>query len=321
MRGRELRAAVGLVAGALLVHRATRADDAGASPVTGRDKVVAVIGRAPASRTISVGEVEDRIAEMPGFQRVTFGRTAADMRHRFLAMVLVPDALLSLAAEGAELGARPDVAFGLDRARSNATLRAIRSLHGAASAIPMDEVRAYYEKNISRYDPPARYQIWRILCKTTEDARAVLDAMHVDPTPKHFAELARDQSQDKATYLRAGDLGFLTADGLSSEPGLRVPEEIVRAALTVRDGELVPTPVSEGEFFSVVWRRGTSAPRKRSVEEVAPQIRELLENDRMKGETDTLVIRLRAAKVRDVREDLLDSIDVSIAVDAAAGSP
>ncbi len=317
MRLRGLCASAALVASGLLVHRGTRAEDAGVSPAR-RAKVVAFLGGPAASRTIAVGELEDRIATMPPFQRVTFGRTAEDVRRRFLTEIMVPDALLSLGAEGAKLEARLDVSYDLDRARSNATVRAIRDRVGPASGISADDVRAYYERNIARYDPPERVQVWRILCKTEEEARSVLDAARADPTPKNFAQLARDHSQDKATYLRGGNLGFLTADGSSNEPGLRVTPAIVRAALTVRDGDLVPATVSEGEFFSVVWRRGTSAAKKRAVEEVAPQIRDVLRGERVKEETDKLVLALRAAKVRDVRDDLLDSIDLAIEADAAA---
>jgi peptidyl-prolyl cis-trans isomerase C len=315
MRRRGLGAAAAFVVGALLAHGATRADDAGMSPAR-RAKIVAVIGGSGGSRAISVGEVEDRIAEMPAFQRATFGRTPEDARRRFLTEVVVPDALLSLGAEGAKLEARLDVAYAVDRARSSATLRAIRERLGPASAIPVSDVRSYYEQNIDRYAPRERYQIWRILCKTLEDARSVLDAARADPTPKNFAQLARDNSQDKATYLRAGNLGFLSVDGSSNEPGLRVPPAVVRAALAVRDGEFVPAPVSEGEFFAVIWRRGTSAPKKRTLEEAAPQIRDALQSGRIKEEVDKLVLALRAAKVRDVREDLLDTFDLATEADA-----
>jgi len=81
------------------------------------------------------------------------------------------------------------------------------------------------------------------------------------------------------------------------------------------DGDVVRAPVAEGDFFSVVWRRGTLAPQKRSVEEVAPQIREILWRQRIKDETDKLVANLRAAKVRDLHEELLDSLELPADVD------
>jgi parvulin-like peptidyl-prolyl isomerase len=181
----------------------------------------------------------------------------------------------------------------------------------------MDDVRAYYERNRARYDAPARYEVWRILCKTIDEAQAVLDAAKADPTPKTFAQLARDHSQDKATALRSGNLGFLTADGTSSEPGLIVDPAIVRAAEAVRDGDFVGAPVAEGELFGVVWRRGTVAARKRALEDVAAPIREILARERAKAKVDELLASLRAAKVRDLHEDLLDSIDLRAAADAS----
>ena len=84
----------------------------------------------------------------------------------------------------------------------------------------------------------------------------------------------------------------------------------------MRDGELVPAPVVEGEFFSVVWRRGTLAAQKRTVEDVAAPIREILWRARVKAEVDGLVATLRAAKVRDLHEDLLDDLDLSAVPDA-----
>jgi peptidyl-prolyl cis-trans isomerase C len=311
MRGRWLSAAgASLVVGALLVHGSTRADDSGAAAAR-RDRIAAVVGAAPASSAISVGYLEDRLAEMLPFQRATFGHTADDIRHRFLEDVVVRDARLTVGAEAANLDRQLAVAYALDRALSNATIRAIRDRVGPAQAMPMADVRAYYEKNLARYDSPERYQIWRILCKTPEDARAVLDAARADPTPKNFAQLARDHSEDKGTYLRSGNLGFLTEDGASNDPGLRVDPAIVRAAKGVRDGEIVPSPVSEGRFFAVVWRRGTSASKKRSLDEVTAQIRDVLVSERIKDETDKLVATLRAGKVRDVHEDLLGAIDLA----------
>jgi peptidyl-prolyl cis-trans isomerase C len=310
------RIAAGLVAAVLLVHGDTRADDAGTGAAR-RAKVVAVIGTGPLARTIAVGELEDRLAAIPAFQRATFGASADAVRHGFLDRVVVRDALLSLDAQAAKVDAEPSVVRAVDRADSMAVVRAIRDHLGPAASVSMDDVRAYYEKNRVRYDAPARYQVWRILCKTREEATEVLVAAQADPTPKAFAALARDHSQDKATALRAGNLGFLTADGVSSDPGLRVDPAVVRAAQGVRDGELVKAPVAEGEFFSVVWRRGTTGPQKRSVEEVASPIREILRRESVKTETDKLLATLRAAKVRDLHEDLLDTADLPAGPDAS----
>jgi peptidyl-prolyl cis-trans isomerase C len=156
---------------------------------------------------------------------------------------------------------------------------------------------------------PERIALWRILCATREEAADVLGAAKADLTPKNFAALAREHSRDKASYLKAGDLGLLAPDGSSAEPGLRVDPSIVRAAEGVRDGELVPLPVAEGDSFSVVWRRGTVAGVHKSLEQAAGQIRDGLLTQRLKDETDKLLIALRAAKVRSLDPSPLESIE------------
>jgi peptidyl-prolyl cis-trans isomerase C len=177
--------------------------------------------------------------------------------------------------------------------------------------VPRDAARAYYEKNRTRFDTPVRVRLWRILCATRAEAQSVLDSIHRDPTPKTFGDLARDHSVDHGTSLRAGDLGFLTADGLSREPGLRVDPAVVRAALGVRDGDVVPSPVEEGAFFSVVWRRGTIPALHQTFDEVAAQIQETLRKDRVKAEADDLIASLRAAHLRDLDEARLDAPDLA----------
>jgi peptidyl-prolyl cis-trans isomerase C len=298
---RVLFAAV-LIAG-LLARADSRADDAAR-----RSQVVVHVGP---TRTITVGELEDRIAAMPPFQRATFGDTPDIVRRRFLMEVLLPEVLFAVGGEGQKLDKQLPTSFAVERALSQATLRAVRNRVGPESAVSMDDVQKYYDQNRDRYDTPERYQLWRILCKTRDEARTVIDDAKKDPTPKEFGELAREHSIDKATNLRAGNVGFVTADGKSSEPGLVIDPAVVHAAQAVRDGEIVPTPVPEGNGFAVVWRRGTIAATKRSVEDAAAQIRDAIWKTRVKEEKDKLLAAVRASKVRDVNESLLDSIEVS----------
>jgi peptidyl-prolyl cis-trans isomerase C len=260
-----------LVAG-LLARASGRAaaDDAG--DAARRAQVVATLG----GRTITVGELEGRIAAMPPFQRATLGDTPDAVRRKYLSEVLVPEVLLSIAAAEAKLDQQLPSSYGVERALSQATIRSLRDRIGSAAAIPIEDVQKYYDDNRSRYDTPERYQLWRILCKTREEAAEVIAAAKKSPTPKEFGDLAREKSIDKATFLRAGNLGFVSADGASNEPGLRVDPSIVRAAQAVRDGDIVPSPVPEGDAFAVVWRRGTIPANKRTVDDAAAQIRDTL---------------------------------------------
>ncbi len=291
------------------------ADDAG---VTGRrGQIVARVGPA----VIRVGDIEDRFAALAPFQRAAFGHSVDAARRRFLDDVLVKEELLALAATSRKLDEQPSTAFAIERARSSASIRALRARIGPAAAIAEDDVRRYYDEHRARYDVPERYQLWRILCKTRDEAASVLDEAKRTPTPAGFTELARNHSLDKATYLRAGNLGFLTADGVSNEPGLRVDPAIVHAAQSMRDGELVPTPVPEGEYFSVVWRRGTIAARKQALDDAAASIRDVIWKSRVKAETDKLVASLRAGKLRDFAPDRLDEVAFPVVDDVARLAP
>jgi peptidyl-prolyl cis-trans isomerase C len=269
-----------------------------------RSKIVAQVGP---NATITVGALEDRIATMPGFQRRALGPVEA-LPSKLLSDILVPEVLVSLGAAAEGLERRPAVSNVLDRARSMAAIRALRGQLGPPEAIPMSEVAAYFDEHRTMFDAPERYQIWRILCATREEAKAVLDQATNDPTPKNFETLAREHSTDKATYLRSGNVGFVAQDGTSNDPALRVDPAIVAAARGVSDGSLVSDPVPEGDAFAVVWRRGTLRPPKRTVDEAAPQIRDTLWKLHLKTQTDSLLAALRAAKVRDVNEGLLDTL-------------
>jgi peptidyl-prolyl cis-trans isomerase C len=294
----------------------TRADDAGDG--ARRAQVVATAGPA---RTITVGELEDRLAALPPFQRATFGADAATARRAFLDQVVLPETLESLGADGEKLGERQPTSYALERVRSQSVLRAIRARLGPESAIAMEDVQKYYDDNRARYDTPERLQIWRILCKTKEEAQTVLEAAKKEPTPKEFGELAREHSIDKASNLRAGNLGFIGPDGASNEPGLRVDVSIVHAAQGVRDGQLAPAPVPEGENYSVVWRKGTLAATRRPVDQVAAQIRDTLWKTRVKDESDKLIATLRAAKVHDLDEALLATLGPTPSGDAGGAAP
>jgi peptidyl-prolyl cis-trans isomerase C len=259
---------------------------------------------------ISVGEIEDRIAAMPPVQRATFGSTAAEIARRFVGEVVVREALLDQRAAAIHAAEQPPTSYALDRARATSAVRAIRAREGAPSSISVDDVRAYYDEHHDQFSSPARYAIAWILCKTKDEARAVLDAAKADPKPGTFAALARDHSVDKGTSMRSGDLGFVGEDGSTPEPGLRVDRAVVEAVSKVKDGDLVPNPVAVGENFAVAWRRGTRPAYVRSMTEAAPSIRDTLYKQRIKTETDTLVGRLRGERLEYFDPEPLGTADI-----------
>jgi peptidyl-prolyl cis-trans isomerase C len=311
---RAIAAAVALAAPCFL-EPSMLAADAGMSARAGR-----AVARLGATQSITVAELEERVASMPLFQRMAYGVTPDAIRRSVLTEVLIPDRLLALEADAEHAERDPAVAYAAEQALSGATVRAIRAQVGEASTISREDVRAYYGAHRARYESPERYQVWRILCKTRHDAASVLEAFKGNPTPKAFSDMAREHSEDKATYLRGGNLGFVSEDGSSSFPDFRVDPAIVHVAQTVRDGEFVPYPVAEGSYFSIVWRRGTVAAVHRDVDQVAGAIREALAGERVKEATDRLLRTLRSLRVHDRNDSLLQTADVACTAEADGGA-
>lgn len=278
---------------------------------TDRVRRARVVARVGSREAITVGELEDRIEALVPAQRASFGETEDAVRRGFLHDVAIREMLLLEAARSRHLESDPAVVVAIDRALSGATVRALREALGPPSATLPQQVAEYYRAHIDRFDAPERIQIWRILCKSVEEANSVLGSAMSTPTVPKFAELARDHSLDKATRLRSGNLGFLTLDGLSTEPGLRVAHEVVRAAAAVHDGEFVPQPVREDEYWAVVWRRGSVPAVRRALEDAAPTIRDAVWAANLKTRTDELIASLRSTKLRDENAALLDALALS----------
>jgi peptidyl-prolyl cis-trans isomerase C len=278
------------------------------APADARRAAVAVrVG----GRAITVGEIEDRMAQVPPFELRTFGASEAEIRRNFVEQVIIPDALWAQGASARHVDTQVPTRFDLDRVRAQATLRAVRARLGPASSIATSDVQAYFDAHKARYDAPERYQIWRISCATRAEADTVLAEAKKDPTVTRWNKLARDHSLDKATYLRSGNIGFVSLDGASNETGLRIDPAIPKAAATVRDGEIVPAPVAEGTGFAVVWRRGTVGASHHTVDEEKEQIQWAILREREEAAKKTLLDDLRKKNLKEINPELLTGIDVA----------
>ena len=269
---------------------ATAAEDAERAR---RAVVVAKIGETP----ITVGELESRLAAVPRFQLRDFGATPEEIRRGFLERIVIPEVLLAEGAKASRVADKAPWVGQIARAKSGAALRAVRAQVPLGEAITEADVRAYYDKNLSFYDSPERIHVFRILVATQAEAEALVATLKKDLTLKAFTDLSRDKNLDKATAMRGGNLGFLGPDGASNEAGLKADPALVVAAKTVRDGELVPKPVAEGTSFAVVWRRGTVAATKKTLEEASAQIRDTLVRRKLEEATRSHIDELKAKHV------------------------
>ncbi len=269
-------------------------------------RVVVTLGTEAVDQSI----VKGKVLLLPLFQRGYLGLATTTGLRKYVDDVVVRDELLSLFAAEQKLAEREPNRSQIERAYSNATLRQVRDQVGRATSIPIEDVTAYYEAHRSLYEAPERILVWRVLLASREEARALLEVFKKSVTVESFRSSAREKSLDKASYLRGGDLGFLEPDGTSHYAGLKVDPALSRAASVVKDGELVPTPIPEGENFAVIWRRGTVPAQKRKVDEVASQIRDVLWKERTEVVAKTLLSELRKEHVRFVRDDVLTRLEL-----------
>ena len=257
---------------------------------------------------LDAAQVTRRLDALPAFQLVTFGDTAQAIRRNFVERVLVPELAAEEEAKRLRLRERPELREALHYELVQALGDALREELIAQGVASDAAVREYYQRHLAEYASGERIRIWRIAVRDEATAREILTLAAGEKGVKKWTELARDKSEDKATHLRDGDLGFVRADGSTDVPELRVDPALYVAAAKVRDGELVPEPLREGERWAVVWRRGTLPATKRTLEEEAGTIRQILLRTKLEEAVERIAADLRKRHVQAVTYEPLDSI-------------
>ena len=278
-----------------------------AQPRMGDGTVVARVG----SRIITVADVERRIAGVPPFQLRTLGATPEEIRRNFVDRVMVREALLAEGAAADGVADRDDVAERIRSRLRGAVLSTLRTEVQTTAPVSDADVDAYFAANKGRFSAPPRLALWRILVATREEARAVIEDVKKDLTPKHWNEVCREKSLDKATNMRGGNLGFVAPDGTTAEAGVKVDPALTQAAATVKDADLVPEPVQEGERWAVVWRRQSMKAVQRDLEAEKGNIRQTLLHARTEERIKGVLEGLRKDRLTEYNPELVDQLDIT----------
>lgn len=279
----------------------------GTGAAAGDDPVVVRVG----DTRVTVAEVESRLADMPSFQREQYGKSRDEVVRKFVEEVVVVEALYAEAARKRKLDEEPVVRDRIRGVLRRALEYDVRRSVADDDPVTDDEVKRYYEKNESRYVTPRRLQIWRILVDDRDLAETVIGKAKKAKDTKSWGELAREHSVDEATKLRNGNLGFVRPDGSTDAPRVKVDPALFEAADAVKNGELVPNPVKEGDKWAVVWRRGGLAAVTRTVDDEAHTIRQILAREKIQKGLDSLVQKLKKTEVKEVNEELLQYVTVT----------
>lgn len=277
------------------------------------DPVVVTVG----TYTLRKSDVERRLRAVPAYQLRSYGATPEEVKRKFLDQVLVPELLHAAEAERLGLEREPGIYDKIRDALRAALETNVREHTARTQSVTPEDVRAYYEQNRDRFSTPRRLRLSRLLVAERAQAERLLAQVSAAGGTAKWGELVREHSLDKATSLREGNLGFVRPDGQTDVPQVRVDQALFEAALGVKDGELVKSPVKEGDRWAVVWRRGSLEAVDRTVEQEERPIRQLLTRKRLDEAMTGLADRLRGEHVKDVNESLLELVDVSSMGDVA----
>jgi peptidyl-prolyl cis-trans isomerase C len=288
-------AAVVLAAAALAANVVAEQDPGG-------EIIVAKVG----PRSVTARSFVQRLRKVPDFQLTTFGSSPSEIKRNFLEQVVIRDELYSQGAEVKKLDQVTRARERIDHALRTARINLLKENLEVSPA----EIAAFYAENKARFDAPERIAVTRILCSTRGEAQSVIAEAKSNGSAQRWNDLAREHSLDKATSMRGGALGFLAADGSSSEASVRADPAIFAAARRVKDGELVPEPIEEGKAYAVIWRRGSTPAVHRTLEEETAPIRQVLARRKLGDAVKSLTDALRAGQKIEEHPELVDLVEV-----------
>jgi peptidyl-prolyl cis-trans isomerase C len=264
------------------------------------NEVLAQVG----DRTITVGELADRLASQSPYLRARF--ESPERRKEFLDN-LVRFELLVYEARRRGYGDRPEII----RARRNAMIQQLVKKEVdeplEALVITDEQVKEIYDANPLEFDRPAQVRASDIFIKDRARANKLL-ARAKKADLAGFRKLAREESEDEKTKANGGDLQLFDATGNGEPPA------VIRTAAFSLDkvGAVYPELIEEGNGFHIIMLTGKRAALKRTYEQAKRAIRHKLTRERRDAAMEALTERLREEIEIEVDYDALKSIEVDI---------
>jgi peptidyl-prolyl cis-trans isomerase C len=153
------------------------------------------------------------------------------------------------------------------------------------------DVKTFYDQNPDKFKRPEQVRASHILFPTEGDTAAKQKARAKAETilkeakgGKDFAALAKQHSSD-GSASQGGDLGFFDKD--------RMVPEFSKVAFALQPGQI--SDIVESQFgYHIIKVTDRKAPETIALDEVAPQVKQYLTQQRRKERTDAFVKQLRS---------------------------
>ena len=265
---------------------------------TQANEVLATVG----DRTITVGELADRLASQSPYLRARF--ESPERRKEFLDN-LIRYELLIYEAKRRGYADKPEIT----RAQRNAMIQQLVKKEVdeplEAAEISDEEVKVIYDADPLEFNRPANLRASDILIKDRAGARALLAEAKASDL-NGFRKMARKRSEDEKTGGDGGDLGFFESTG----EGPPSPE-IRKAVFSLsKVGDVYPDLIKEGDGYHILMLTGKRAAVTRTYEQAKRAIRHKLVRERKDAAMEALTERLRKEIDVEVDYDALNQVEV-----------
>lgn len=191
--------------------------------------------------------------------------------------------LLVQHAEETGVDKEPDVYFQIKRQNENTLARALLRQYMKDHPITDEDVQKRFTEETAKMNK-SEFHARHILVKTEDEAKGVIKALE---SGEKFDKLAKAKSTDARSAQEGGDLGWFNQ-------GSMVPD-FFNAVAALKPGEFTKTPVKTDFGWHVILLEGTRPLTLPPLEQVRPNIMQLVQQ----GRVDELVNELKAkAKIK-----------------------
>ena len=189
---------------------------------------------------------------------------------------IVMDEIFSQEAEKRGLAATADYRTQMEQARQEVLMRALLTDYAKKNTVTEADIQAEYEK-FKAQASGTEYRARHILVEKEDEAKALIAQIKGGAS---FEDLAKKNSKDPGSGANGGDLDF-------AAPGSYVPE-FSQAMVKLKKGEMTMEPVKTQFGYHIIRLDDTREAQFPPIDEVKPQIKQRLEQQRLAAFRDEL---------------------------------